>query len=80
MVGRLAGCHKYRTKGNSRDGEHYVGKNRIIEAHCDPLVRSLHFGLVSERLHFAERPRSATTPAGAVRAHARNVTAGVVVL
>jgi hypothetical protein len=35
---------------------------------------------ISRFLMFAERPRSATTPAGATRAHARGVTAGVVVL
>ena len=33
-----------------------------------------------ERIFFGQRPRSATTPAGATRAHARGVTAGVVVL
>jgi hypothetical protein len=44
-------------------------------------VLTLELRVVSAHdISFAERPRSATTPAGATRAHARGVTAGVVVL
>ena len=40
----------------------------------------LTIALITSVFIFAERYRSATTPAGATRAHARGVTAGVVVL